>query len=135
MALRKPPMILKIGSKGFSLVEVIITVAILSIGITVIIRAFIVLLGVIDSSQTYMTSLFLAKEKMSEILLVESLEKNFTQETVQGVFQSPYKNFKWETQISPSDNEKIDILTVKVTNEENNFDNAVALLNYVEHSK
>jgi len=68
-------------------------------------------------------------------LISQIEEKDLLKGTVQGTFQGQYAGFQMETQVIPSDEKTLDILTVKVTNSENNSSKAVTLVNYVQNSK
>jgi len=124
-------MILRTGNKGFSLAEVMIAVAILSVGLTAVIRAYIVSLDVLDSCQAYIDSLALAKEKVAEIKLSKGLEPGVYQGTAQG----HYSLLSWESQVIPSDKEGMSVLNVSVSSADNNFAESVSLVSYVPSPK
>jgi type II secretion system protein I len=105
-------MMSKTGNDGFTLVEVVLAVAILSIGITSIFRAYIVSLDVMRASQEYTTALSLAKNKLSDLQQQELREEGLRIQEDAGHFDDPFREYEWKAHITPSDQKD---LTVQVT--------------------
>jgi type II secretion system protein I len=105
----------RIGSnRGFTLVEVLLTIAILAIGLIGIIMAYSSLLNAAGVSYEYIDAVCLAKEKMAEIELDELQNKDLTKGTVKGEALGIYEDFNWEKTIEPSDDKKLNIVSVAV---------------------
>lgn len=89
-------------SDGFTLIETLVAMMILSISLTVILQLFSGGLRSERLSDDYTRAVFYAREKMEEILLVEKL----TDEVAEGEFD---EDFKWKAQvvyIEPDEEEK-----------------------------
>jgi prepilin-type N-terminal cleavage/methylation domain-containing protein len=127
-------MISKTGNKGFTLIEVMLTVAVLSIGIGGVLRAFIVNLDVMQASQEYITGISLAKDKMAELLLTEKENQGLAIASSEGKFQTPYADYAWKTQITPSDKKDLNVLSVTVFDSGIDHPKETNLINYV-HNK
>ena len=121
----------KTGNKGFLLIEVVVALAIISIGMAGILRAFIVSLNAMDASQRYIVGISLAKEKTAEYLQSAMEHKGLAPGSFTGVFQKPYDQYKWEANIAPSDIKDSNVMTISVSNNEPNSSNQVNLVNYV----
>ena len=80
--------------RGFLLFEVMVTVAILSLGLVLVLRSFTVCLGASRLSQNYMQACLLLEEKMAEL---EMMGTSFAEiEPSSGNFSSPYEQFNWK---------------------------------------
>lgn len=112
-------MILK-SSRSFSLLEVVITVAILSTALVFIFRSFTTMLSSVKISQNITLACWLAEDKFWEIEQGLKSKAEFLdstgQETIQGT------DFKWNYTIEPQQYESINFtkLELTVTWQENN---------------
>ena len=86
-------------STGFTLLEVMAAVAVLGIGVVMVIRLFTGVLGLVRTSDDYTRKVLLAREKMTETLLMEKLKEG----VAKGVTDD---GFSWAVEISPWDPEK-----------------------------
>jgi general secretion pathway protein I len=77
--------------KGFTLLEVLIALAIVAGLLVTVIYALNFHLGIVERHETITIATLLAKEKMVD------LEKNPVK--TQGTFQDPYKNYTFETSV------------------------------------
>ena len=91
----------RLQKNGFTLIEVVVALAILGIGLTVIIELFSGGLRLARVSQEYSTAMNHARSKLEEILIQPALEEG----TEEGEFDD---TFRWEVGI-----EKVDILPVE----------------------
>lgn len=95
-------MMLPIGvnnSKGFTLIEIMISVVILGAGLTLVANSYIVAARGMNVSANHIQALELAKEKLAELestSLKEGLISSFTQ----GVIESPLKNYDYSIDIT-----------------------------------
>ncbi len=126
-------MILKTGNKGFTLIEVMLTVAVLSIGIGGVLRAFIVNLDVMQASQEYIVGISLAKDKMAGMLLEEKENSGLSVGSSEGKFQGAYADYAWKTQVNPSDKEDLNVLSVIVFDSSIDHPKETTLVNYVQN--
>ena len=89
---------------GFSLLEVMVAVAILAISLLTLINFQGQAMVVVGRSEKLTLSTFLAREKMAEVLL--QIEKEQFQQgslsedkSESGAFEKPYENYKWAWQM------------------------------------
>ncbi|MBI3602052.1 MAG: prepilin-type N-terminal cleavage/methylation domain-containing protein [Candidatus Omnitrophica bacterium] len=114
-------MISRIGNKGapslrpdgFTFIEVLLAVVILTIGAIGIIRVYVISLQALAVSQDYINEVYLAKEKMAQIQQNEIEQGGLPPEESRGEFQGRYEGFGWQSHIAPSDEK--DLNTVNIT--------------------
>ena len=90
----------KTRNTGFLLFEVMVTVAILSLGLTLILRSFTTSLGAIRTSQNYMLACLLLEEKMWELEEEAESTKKITTEPSRGEFTASNGKDKWRERFS-----------------------------------
>lgn len=83
-----------VSNKGFTLIEILVAISILSISLVVIFQLFSGGLKSSRLSDQYTRGIFHAKEKMEEILL----STEFSEEEVEGEFGDSYR---WRSEIVP----------------------------------
>ena len=83
--------------KGFTLLEVMVAVAILSLGLSVVIHSFSTSLQTLDTSLNLSKVALLAQKKLSEI----ELEDFFPEGLTSGEFEGDYSDFSWRAEIRP----------------------------------
>ena len=98
-------------NKGFSLLEMLVAVCILSAAIILLVNGFGENLHFLGIAKDYTTAIFLAREKMVELENSQKLE-NIKRE---GDFSSPYNNFHWKISIFPGENNRYFLVRVKVS--------------------
>ena len=96
-------MTLRTGSKrisGFTLIEVLTAVTILSIGIIGVIRAYVTLINGIEASRFTVETSYLLKEKIADVEK-EAIE-NFggAPGSKGGTFSGDYVSYRWQTETS-----------------------------------
>ena len=101
-------------ARGFTLIEVLVAMMILSISLTVILQLFSGGLKAAGMSENYTRAVFYAREQMEAILLAEEFESG----TWKGEFDD---DFRWKSDIvwlEPSEEEKdripLDIFSITV---------------------
>ena len=101
-------------SDGFTLIETLVAMSILSISLVVILQLFSSGLKSSKLSDNYTRAIFHAREKMEEILL----DNNFTDRAIEGEFSD---GFEWKVQtfrLEPAQEEEaklpVDIFSIKV---------------------
>lgn len=90
--------------KGFTLVEVMISVLILGLGLTVVINSYVVAARGLNSTANSIAAINLAKEKLNE-LEISSLKSGLTVSSARGVLGSHRKNYDYlqeVTEIAPT---------------------------------
>ena len=128
------PIILRIGSKhALTLIEVMITVIILTVGIIGIIQAFIKSLDVLQISKDYLAEVLLTESKMAELQRNEVENGGLAHAATNGKFQSPYDNFDWEVEINPSDIKDFNTVKVRSFNENAHPIREFVLISYAKN--
>ncbi|OVE76582.1 hypothetical protein BVX97_00710 [bacterium E08(2017)] len=85
--------------RGFTLVELLVSVVILSVGIVVILHAFERALFAVGSARDHIWSDLLASETISEMDLAVMTDDIEGMDSDDGDFEEPYDAFSWETEI------------------------------------
>ena len=98
-------------SKGFSLLEMLVAVCILSAAIILLINGFGENLHFLGVAKDYTTAVFLAKEKMAEV----ENAKDFEKLKRKGEFPHPYERFYWKIDITPGETNKYFLVRVEVS--------------------
>lgn len=102
------------NSRGFTLIEVMVTVVILTLGIMGILRAYAVSLHALGISADYIDAICLSKEKMAEIEMDKMEYAGLREGIYRGKFNGRYKGFGWETEILPSGEKGLNLVNVSV---------------------
>ena len=126
-------MMSRIGSKSaLTLIEVMITVIILTVGIFGIIRAYMKSLDVLYISKGAMVEVSLAERKMAELRRSELENGGLEQAREKGAFPSPYEYFDWESEVYPSDVKGLNLLKVKCFDGRGHRLNEFVLVSYAK---
>lgn len=87
--------------RSFTLIELLISVAILGFGLVTVIQSYIISANALNISQNYINAMRIAKDKLSELELAayekEGLNPGFSPE--QGEERMGQRNFNWLTEI------------------------------------
>jgi len=97
-------------SSGFTLIEVLVALAVIGVGIVVVHEAFSIGLRTVDLASERATGLMLLHEKAQEL----SREPRQSGETVTGKFDDPFVEYAWEASCEAVPDEDYFLLTVKV---------------------
>lgn len=92
-----PESIRKLDNKGFSLLEVIVALAIMAIGYMTVFNLFSVSIQSVGTSDQYQLAVGLANSKLSEVEMM-----NYETEELSGTFANE-EDFKWSLSIEPYD--------------------------------
>ncbi len=87
------------GLRGFTLVEVLVAVLILSIGMISVLRSYITLMNAVETANFTSDAAYLLKEKMADIEEEAIENPDVSVGTKSGVFAGGPAAFKWETEI------------------------------------
>ncbi len=82
---------------GFSLLEVLVAMAILGIGLGISMQLFSGSLRAVQKSGQYTDAVFLARHKMEEWLLKNPIEEGWEN----GDFTGDFSNFSWNVEVKP----------------------------------
>jgi prepilin-type N-terminal cleavage/methylation domain-containing protein len=92
-------MTLKIGSKAFTLVEIMLTVTILAVGLIGIVQAYLVSINALEAGDYTVRAVSLAKEKIAQTELDIRKDGGISTGFRKGVFDGTDKNFTWELNV------------------------------------
>ncbi len=95
---------------GFSLLEVMVTVVVLSFGLLAIIHLFPIGLRASKISQDVTTATFLAQERIEELKSARYMDID----CASGTFEGPYNEFEWEQRVSEEISGWLKKVTVRV---------------------
>lgn len=101
---------------GLILLELILSLSILSFGLVAIINPFIASLRASKLIQNEITGQLLAQHKMEELFMKDSLPFGYTD----GDFGSHYKMFRWKIDITPQDDLELKKIVLVVSWQERN---------------
>jgi len=102
---------MKRHSSGFTLIEVLVALAVIGVGIVVVHEAFSIGLRTVDLASERATGLMLLHEKAQEL----SREPRQAGETVMGKFDDPFAGYAWEAACEAVPDEDYLALRVKVS--------------------
>jgi prepilin-type N-terminal cleavage/methylation domain-containing protein len=95
-------MILPIGNKrGFTLIEIMMSVAILSVGLIMVLQGFSYAFNILRISRDNLETSLLAQEKMAEMEIKVKQKKDEFFKDANGELQSNNIEFKWQIRLTP----------------------------------
>jgi len=111
---------------GFTLLEVILTVSILSIALIVVIQSFSLILRSQKSLSNYTKAMFLIEKKLFD-LQIDGIEK--TKRT--GDFKSPYDDFSWQLKITSTESSSLNKTFLSIFWQEQNNRKQIEIATYI----
>ena len=87
--------------RGFTLIEIMLAITILTIGIIGVLRAYIISVNTLEAGQNSIDAVCLLKEKMAEIEQVVMEEGGISPGTSSGKFEDEFEGFRWELEVKP----------------------------------
>ena len=88
------------GKKGFTLVELMVSVVILGFGLSIVIQSYMSALAGLDTSKNMVESMFFAQKKIEELISDSYKNNGSLPESDSGVIKLDKKFFNWKTEIS-----------------------------------
>lgn len=126
-------MMLRIGSRGFTLIEVMLAVSILAIGIIGVLRAYSTAVNALGVGQENIDAVCLLKEKMSEIERLVLEGEGISPGTSSGRFEGELESFEWESVVKQSSVEDLNEVVITVSNKAK--PRKFSLVTYAENKK
>ena len=111
-------MILRIGNNqhsGFTLVEIMLTITILTVGIIGILRAYATSINALEVSRDTIDAVCLLKEKMAEIEQTAIDEGGISPGSSSGRFEDEFENFLWKLEVKTGSIEDLNEVTLVVS--------------------
>ena len=115
------------------MIEVMITVIILTVGIISVIRGYIVSLNAFSVSQDYLSEVSLAESKLLEIKQAELENGGLAQGFSQGKFSGEFDSFNWELEVLASEDKDLNIVKATVFREKATPIRKFSLVSYVKN--
>ncbi|MDD5505344.1 MAG: prepilin-type N-terminal cleavage/methylation domain-containing protein [Candidatus Omnitrophica bacterium] len=88
-------------SRGFTLIEIMISIAILSLGLIFVLQGLTHCLSILRISQNNLEASLLAEDKMAELEIAIKQEPDKLSKDTSGESRSGNIEFKWEIRLSP----------------------------------
>ncbi|MFA6129363.1 MAG: prepilin-type N-terminal cleavage/methylation domain-containing protein [Candidatus Omnitrophota bacterium] len=88
-------------NKGFTLIEIMISIAILSLGLILILQGLTQCLNILRISQNNLETSLLAEEKMAEMEIAVKQDKEMFSKDTSGESQSGNIEFNWHVRLNP----------------------------------
>jgi len=88
-------------SKGFTLIEIMVSVAILSIGLVLVLQGLTHSLNVLRVSRDNLKATLLAENKMAEVEIQAKENRDVFEESLKEGFEFENIEYKWQVLISP----------------------------------
>lgn len=98
------------GRAGFTLLEVIVSLAVMGVGIVAVLEAYSAAMRLSLQDEFLTTATFLAAGKMEEVMK----ETYITPGTDEGEFGDEFPDFQWTVEIADSEIEGLELVTVAV---------------------
>ncbi len=111
-------MILRIGSdqrSGFTLIEIMLTITILTVGIIGILRAYATSINALEVSRDTVDAVCLLKKKMAEIEQAAIEEGGISPGSSSGRFEDEFENFGWKLEVKTGSIEDLNEVTLVVS--------------------
>ena len=89
------------ASRGFTLIEIMISIAILSVGLILVLQGFSYALNILRISQDNLETSLLAEEKMAELEINTKQKNDAFLKDASGDLQSNNMEFKWQIRLIP----------------------------------
>jgi len=86
---------------GFTLIEVLIAVVVLSMGIVLVLQGLHGVLGVWDGAVERLRSVMLVREKLEEARIA-AVQGGGAPENAAGRFGPPFSRYRWKTEVEPA---------------------------------
>jgi type II secretion system protein I len=119
--------------KGFTLIEVLLAISILAFGTISVLRAYGASVRILTIEEDSRDAVYLLREKMREIEMEALEEGGILPGTSSGRFDDEFKDYQWEVEISPSEDEKLNNVYVTVFNEKITPLRRFSLVSYVKN--
>ena len=112
-----PSALLRAGSpqKAFTLVEIMLTITILTVGIIGILRAYATSVNALEVSRDTVDAVCLLKEKMAEIEQAAIDEGGNSPGFSSGRFEDEFENFGWKLEVKTGSIEDLNEVTLVVS--------------------
>lgn len=135
-------MVRRQAPRGFALLEVMVSVAILSVGLVLVLGSFITAIGALQTSQNRIYAIQLLEEKMAEIEQ-EALQEGGTEPgRSEGEFVLKDRRFDWTLEVAPVEekedldlSEELNVVRLTVSWLERGSSKDVSVVTYLGNKK
>ena len=133
-------MTLKIGNRGFTLIEIMITIVVLTIGTVGVLSAYMTLINAFELSRSSTDVYYLLKEKISDVEKDVAEKKEYLPGIYEGKFEDRGEDFSWKLEVQDKDlgdedlKNVLDEITVTVYDNRIKPQTAISLTTYVNNN-
>ena len=119
--------------KGFTLIELMLAITILSVGMVGVLRAYSVSVSALEAGQESIEAVYLLKEKMAQVEKDASEEGGIPPGRWDGEFDNEFEEFTWELTVRPGPTRGLNESILTVSRKENS--KRFSLVTYVENKQ
>lgn len=102
------------SARGFTLIEIMLSVAVLSFGLVVVLGSFATALDCLKRSRETMKASYLLEEKMEELVRAAKEEGGLAPGRSDGIFEGEYGGHGWAVSVNP-DTDGLAVLELTVS--------------------
>ena len=131
-----------LAQQGFTFVELMITMVVVTVGLVFIIQGFIVASNVLDTAQNYLRVIPFLDAKMQDIEASARINNGVERHSDEGEFAFLAKNFNWNLEVvstkeegDPDLSEDLDEVSLKVSWQERNSAKDLSVVTYLRNKK
>jgi prepilin-type N-terminal cleavage/methylation domain-containing protein len=131
-----------LAQQGFSFVELMITMVVVTVGLVFIIQGFIVASNVLDTAQNYLRVIPFLDAKIQDIEASARINNGVDRHSDEGEFVFLAKNFNWNLEVvstkqegDPDLSEDLNEVSLKVSWQERNSAKDLSVVTYLRNKK
>ncbi len=130
-------MILRIGriKRGFTLIEIMMAVAILSFGLVLVLQSFATALEGLKGARRVSAASSLLEEKMEELKEKAREENGMAEGPLSGEFDKEYKGYKWDASVKPGPAAELNELELTISWMDDRTSESLSAATYVDAKK
>ena len=121
--------------RGFTLIEIMLTVAILSFGLVIILQSFATALDGLKRTRGVSVASSLLEEKMEELTEKAKEEEGMVEGPLSGEFDQEYKGYKWNVSVNPGADADLNELELTVSWTDGETPRSLSAVTYVDAKK
>jgi len=131
-----------VACRGFTFVELMITMVVVTVGLVFIIQGFIIASNVLNTAQNYLAVIPFLEAKMQDIEASARINNGVDRHSDEGEFAFLAKNFKWNLEVvgakqeeEPDLSEDLNEVSLKVSWQERNSAKDLSAMTYLRNKK
>lgn len=121
--------------RGFTLIEIMMAVAILSFGLVLVLQSFATALEGLKGARRVSAASSLLEEKMEELKEKAREENGMAEGPLSGEFDKEYKGYKWDASVKPGPVAELNELELTVSWTDGKTPRNLSAVTYVDTKK